>query len=182
LTVFKYMYTNVYKYLCTRVYGDVEGVLSRELTFEKFYQILPFLWPPKMREIAFWPSTNMLSLIVIILVLAGSRSTITEITEYTYLSLIKPISELRYTSEQNIVSLALFILLISFLWNRIFTFYYTRVRPQCDFSIRGPRGPSSAEGSTIWRPNLLYKIRVKLTFDFFFHQGNYRHDHSCDEE
>ena len=27
------------------------------------------------------------------------------------------------------------IALISFLWSTIFTFYYTRVRPQCNFSI-----------------------------------------------
>jgi len=30
-------------------------------------------------------------------------------------------------------------LIILFLWNIIFTFYYTRVRPQCDFSILGRR-------------------------------------------
>ena len=29
---------------------------------------------------------------------------------------------------------------ILFLWNIIFTFYYTRVRPQCDYSIRGRSG------------------------------------------
>jgi len=29
---------------------------------------------------------------------------------------------------------------ILFLWNRILTFYYTRVRPQCDFSILGRIG------------------------------------------
>jgi len=28
----------------------LQGVLSWELTFEKFYQILPFLWPLKMRS------------------------------------------------------------------------------------------------------------------------------------
>ena len=37
--------------------------------------------------------------IAIILVLAGSRSTITEITEYKYFSLLKPSRELRYESE-----------------------------------------------------------------------------------
>ena len=45
---------------------------------------------------------------------AGSESTITDITGYTYFSLIKPSPELRYVSEQNIVSLALMVGLCSF--------------------------------------------------------------------
>jgi len=66
------------------------------------------------------------------LVLPGSLLSITEITEYTYFSPLKPNREFRYKSEQNIVPMDLIIESILFLRNRIFTFYYTRVQPQCD--------------------------------------------------
>jgi len=66
-----------------------------------------------MREIAFWPSTNVS--IIHILVLAGSQSTITEITEYIHFSPLKPSHELKCKSEQNIVPLDLIIAPISFL-------------------------------------------------------------------
>jgi len=45
------------------------------------------------------------------------------------------------------VPLDLIIDLILFLWNIIFMFYCTRVRPQCDFSILGREGGQSAR----WR-------------------------------
>jgi len=50
-----------------------------------------------MREIALWPSTNGATAHV--LVLPGSLLSITEITEYTYFSLLKPSCELKYKSE-----------------------------------------------------------------------------------
>jgi len=50
-----------------------------------------------MQEIAFWLSTN--KSILIFLVLAGSRSSFTEITEYKYVRLLKPNCEFSYTSE-----------------------------------------------------------------------------------
>ena len=65
--------------------------------------------PPKNGLIALWPSTNHF------LVLPGSLLSITEITEYRYLSLLKPIRELRYKSEQNIVPMGLIIEPILFL-------------------------------------------------------------------
>jgi len=91
--------------------------------------------PPKMREIALGPSTNLL--IPDILVLAGSESTITEITGYKYFSLINPSREFKYKSKWKIVPLDVYIGLISLLWNIIFIFYHTHVQPQCDFSILG---------------------------------------------
>jgi len=54
-------------------------------------------FPPKMREIALWPSTN--EAIVHLLVLPGSLLSITEITEYTHFSPSKPSCELKYKSE-----------------------------------------------------------------------------------
>ena len=69
-----------------------------------------------MREIALWPSTNLS--IPPILVLAGSESTITEITGYKYFSLPKPSREVKYDSEQNSVP-DLILCLISFLWKQI---------------------------------------------------------------
>jgi len=88
-----------------------------------------------MQEIALWPSTNVSMIYVV--VLAGSQSTFTEITEYIYFSPLKPSRELKYKSEWILVPLDLIIEPLSFLWNMIFTFYYTCVRPQCDFSILG---------------------------------------------
>jgi len=49
------------------------------------------------------------------LVLPGSLLSITEITEYRYFSPSKPIRELKYTSEQNIVPMDLIIEPILFL-------------------------------------------------------------------
>jgi len=59
-------------------------------------QMIQCEYPHKMREIALWPSTNLL--IPDILVLTGSESTITEITVYrdTSCCLIKPSTELKY--------------------------------------------------------------------------------------
>ena len=88
-----------------------------------------------MREFALWPSTNVTT--IHIWVLAGSQSTITEIIAYIYFNPLKLSRETKHKSEQNIVPLVLIIEPFLFLWNIIFTFYYTRVRPQCDFSIRG---------------------------------------------
>jgi len=56
--------------------------------------------------------TNMS--IAFMLVLAGSRSTISEIAEYKYFSLLKPSREFTNNSESNIVPLDLIIGLISF--------------------------------------------------------------------
>jgi len=53
--------------------------------------------PPKVREIAPWPCTNLS--IHDALVLAGSESTITEITEYKYFSPLKTGREFKYKSE-----------------------------------------------------------------------------------
>jgi len=63
------------------------------------------------------------------LVLPSSESTI---TEYMYFCPLKPCREFKYT-----VPVDLIIEPILFLWNIIFTFHYTRVRPQCDYSILG---------------------------------------------
>ena len=52
------------------------------------------------------------NLLIPIIVLAGSESTITEITGYSYFSLIKPSPELTYKIELNIVPLAHMIRLI----------------------------------------------------------------------
>jgi len=71
------------------------------------------------------------------LVLPGSESTITKITEYIYFSPLKPCNEFEYKCDWNTVIVDLMIEPILFLWNIIFTFYYTRVRPQCDYSILG---------------------------------------------
>jgi len=57
---------------------------------------------------------------------------ITEITENRFFSPLKPILQLIYKSEYKSVPMALIIDSILFLCNRIFTFYYTRVWPQCD--------------------------------------------------
>jgi len=88
--------------------------------------------PPKDGEIALWPST-----IPSFLILPGSELSITEITVYKYFSPLNPSLEFKYWSEKNTVPLDLIIEPILFLWNIIFTFYYTRVRPQCDLSILG---------------------------------------------
>ena len=50
--------------------------------------------PPKNGEIAFWPSTN--ELIPYILVLAGSESSFTEITENNFISLLEGRADLQY--------------------------------------------------------------------------------------
>ena len=63
--------------------------------------------PPIMQEIAPWSSTN--GAIADFLVLPGSLLSITEITEWKYFSPLKPIRELKYESEQNIVPLVLII-------------------------------------------------------------------------
>jgi len=52
-------------------------------------------YPPKDGIIALWPSTNG----SILLVLPGSESTITEITEYSYFSPLKPCREFKYKSK-----------------------------------------------------------------------------------
>ena len=73
----------------------------------------------------------------------GSLLSITEITEYKYFSPLKPIHEFKYKSEWNIVPLVLILEPILFLWNIILgarqrgAIYYTRIWPQCDFSILG---------------------------------------------
>jgi len=71
------------------------------------------------------------------LVFSGSECTITEITEYIYFSPENPCREIKYKSDENTVPVYLIIEPILFLWNTILTFYYTRVRPQCDYSILG---------------------------------------------
>jgi len=91
--------------------------------------------PPKNGLFALWPSTN--GAIPYFLVLPGSELSITEITEYIYFSPLKPCREFKYKSEYNTVPVKLIFECILFLWNIIFTFYYTRVRPQCDYSILG---------------------------------------------
>ena len=53
--------------------------------------------PPKNGLIALWPSTN--GVIPYNLVLPGSELSITDITEYTYFSPIKPCREFRYKNE-----------------------------------------------------------------------------------
>jgi len=53
--------------------------------------------PPKKREIALWSSTN--GGIPYFLVLSGSELSITEITEYKYLSPLEPSRKLKYESE-----------------------------------------------------------------------------------
>ena len=55
--------------------------------------------PSTMREIALRPSTN--KSITIYLVLAGSRSSFTEITEYRYFRLLKPSREFRNRVSRN---------------------------------------------------------------------------------
>jgi len=50
--------------------------------------------PPKNGEIALWPSTN--ELIPYILVLAGSESSFTEITENNFISLLEGRADLQY--------------------------------------------------------------------------------------
>jgi len=92
--------------------------------------------PPKNGLIALWPSTN--GVIPYFLVLPGSELSITEITEY--FSPLKPCREFIYKSELNIVPVDLIIEPILFLRNIIFTFCYTRVRPQCEYSILGRTG------------------------------------------
>jgi len=69
--------------------------------------------PPKMREIALWSSTN--GAIVQFLVLPGSLLSVTEITECKYFSPLKPIRELKYKNQKNIVPLVLIIEPILFL-------------------------------------------------------------------
>ena len=93
------------------------------------------LWPPKNGPIALWPSTNGAT--PYFLVLPGSELSITEITEYKYFSPLWPSLEFTYKSEYNTVPVNLIIESILFVWNIIFAFYYTRVRPQCDYSILG---------------------------------------------
>jgi len=60
---------------------------------------------------------------------------------------------------------------ILFLWNIIFTFYYTRVRPQCDYPIlgRGARDPSSSSsrfwnGESSWVPHSLFLFPLFIGF------------------
>ena len=50
--------------------------------------------PPKNGEIALWPSTN--ESIPYIVVLAGSASSFTEITEYNLISLLEGRADLQY--------------------------------------------------------------------------------------
>jgi len=95
-----------------------------------------YCWLPlKNGENAFWLNTSRS--IRYILVLAGSESIFTDITEYTCFSLLETKCGLRYTSEFNIVTVP-FVLIIGrilFLWN---TFYYTSVvrgQPECNVSI-----------------------------------------------
>jgi len=53
--------------------------------------------PPKNGLIALWPSTN--GAIPYFVVLPGSELSVTEITEYYYVSPYKPCREFKYTSE-----------------------------------------------------------------------------------
>jgi len=66
-----------------------------QLGSEPQYQIPTH--PPKDGEIALWPSTN--GAIPYFSVLPGSELSITEITEYKYLSRLKPCREFIYKSE-----------------------------------------------------------------------------------
>ena len=91
--------------------------------------------PPKNGLISLWPSTN--GAIPYFLVLPGSELSITEITEYTCFSPLKPCRNFINKSQSNTVPGNLIFEPNLFLWNIIFTFYYTRVRPQCDYSILG---------------------------------------------
>jgi len=76
-----------------------------------------------------------------VLVSAGSKSIVTDITENTYFSLIdsETRGELGYKSESNIVPLALIIALISFCETHFTTHPAVRdqLEPECNFSILG---------------------------------------------
>jgi len=111
-------------------------------TFNSFNEKREWTWvwmekktsvPPKNGLIT--PSTN--GAIPYFLVLPGSELSITEITVYTYFSPLETSREFTHKSEWNTVPVNLIIEPIWFSWNIIFTFYYTRVRPQCDYSILG---------------------------------------------
>jgi len=53
-----------------------------------------WVFPPKDEVIALWPSSN--GSIPYILVLAGSESSFTEITEYNFISLLSGRTDLQY--------------------------------------------------------------------------------------
>ena len=85
------------------------------------------------------PDATNLS-IVHFLVLPGSQSSFTEITKYTYFSLISSARKLQYEIELNILPLVLINGLIPFLVKQI---YYTSScswQPECDVSILGRIG------------------------------------------
>ena len=69
--------------------------------------------PPKNGLIALWPSTN--GAIPYFVVLPGSELSVTEITEYYYVSPYKPCREFQYTSEYHTVPVDLIIESILFL-------------------------------------------------------------------
>ena len=71
--------------------AHVKDMCTRLHVCTRFVQVF------RMRDIALWPSTNMS--IAMILVLAGSRSTVTEITWYIYFCPLKSSCELRNKSE-----------------------------------------------------------------------------------
>ena len=105
--IYRYIYIYTSMYIYVYIYPPTDGITVHERVDSRF------------------------------LVLPGSELTITEITEYTYFSPCKPCHEFIYKSELNSVPMDLIIETILFLWNMIVTFYYTRVRPQCDYSILG---------------------------------------------
>ena len=69
---------------------------GRVSLFRVFWRNLPWgnWYPPKNGEIALWPSTN--ESIPYIVVLAGSASSFTEITEYNLISLLEGRADLQY--------------------------------------------------------------------------------------
>jgi len=83
-----------------------------------------------------------------ILVLTGGRSTIPEITDCKYFSLLKPSRESRHKREKILNHDTWSLDSVRFLWNVLFTFYYTRVRPQCDVSILGR--PNCRSGQNVY--------------------------------
>jgi len=85
--------------------------------------------------------------------------------------------EWKYKSEYNIVPLVLIIEPILFLWNIIFTFYYTRVRPQCDFSNLG----RSQLSRVLWQlrpPKKDFHMRRLVTIETA--QERLSYEASCD--
>jgi len=70
--------------------------------------------------------------------------------------------ELKFKSEQNIVPLSLIIEPVLFLRHIIFAFYYTRVRPQCDFSILGRNAWNTVSKSHLMCMSFICMLPEKL--------------------